>query len=43
LINREITYDVVMKRHLRPVPPFGRAEGQCSRNFPALRRPYGWL
>jgi len=30
-MNHEITYDTVMKRHLRPrCTPFQRAEGQCS-------------
>ena len=34
-INREITCDTVMKRHLRPpLPPFWKERGQCPRHVP---------
>jgi len=29
LINHEIIYDTVMKRHLRPRSPFWKDTGQC--------------
>jgi len=40
LINHEITYDTVMKRHLCPRYTLLKGQGgQCPRYFPALRRP----
>jgi len=43
LINYAIAYDIIMKRHFRPVDPILQEQGAMPASFPPLRCPCSYL